>query len=153
MKQFLFIFSFLIVASFSADAQACSKAKAGAACCASKKASTTASTTNTSNEVADIAAASDENITKRVCEISGTSAYYQKSVCSTSGTVNWEEVEYDSSAKKFTKVASASMEKDAVTGEKVKTEGKACCAKGASAKACAGKDAGKKACTGESKEQ
>ena len=132
------MFSFLLVAAFSADAQSCSKsASASKACCASKKTAAVSTTDATVASLADVAMANDENITKRTCEISGASSYYQKSVCATSGTVSWEEVQFDAEAKQFTKVASASMEKDMETGEKV--EGKACCAKGASGKACAGK--------------
>ena len=92
---------------------------------------------------ADIAAESDENISTRVCEVSGKKAYYQKSVCEKSGAVAWDEVQFCDKSKKFTKVASASMEKDVETGE-VKSEKaskKACskpCSKGAK-KACSAK--------------
>ncbi len=156
MKQLFFLFSFLLIASFSANAQACNKsATAGKACCASKKsasldASADASAASVASIMteADIAAKGNENITKRTCEISGTSAYYQKSVCAVSGNISWEEVQYDANTKAFTKVASASMERTE-DGTKVETkacsskkEGKACCAKKDGAKACAGKEKG-----------
>ena len=155
MKQLFFVFSFILVASFSANAQACNKsAGSGKACCAAKKtaSATAASDTKVASVMmeADVAAKGNENITKRTCEISGTTAYYQKSVCATSGNISWEEVQYDANTKSFTKVASASMERTE-DGKKVETkscagksEGKACCAKKEGAKACAGKEKGTK---------
>jgi hypothetical protein len=146
MRNFLFLVAFMTLGLAGVQAQSCSKASEGKACCASKKSSATSSVSSTSE--ADMAAAADANIQKRTCEMSGTTTYFQKSVCSASGNVSWEEVKFDAETKKFTKVASASMEKDAVTGEK--KEVKACCAsKGAGAKACAGKEEGKKACAGQ----
>ncbi|MBK9254670.1 MAG: hypothetical protein IPM42_04220 [Saprospiraceae bacterium] len=146
MKQIILFFSFVLLAGVTANAQACSKsASASKSCCMSKKtasATQTEGTTMATFAAADAALVNNENVTKRTCEISGATSYYQKSVCATSGTVSWEEVEFDTNTKQFTKVASASMEKDPATGEKVKTEGKACC-KGKSAKACAGKTEGK----------
>ncbi len=142
MKKILFALSFLMMVGVAANAQkACAK-KAGAKCCAKKKAATTAVDTKTTRVAsamteADILAESDENIATRVCEVSGTKAYYQKSVCEKSGTVAWDEVQFCDKSKKFTKVASASMEKDIETGEvktvkakkKCKKGSKACCAK------------------------
>lgn len=148
MKHLFLLFSFVIVASFSANAQACSKsASAGKSCCAAKK-NASASTSSTETKVASVVmeadaalAASNGNITKRTCEMSGATSYYEKSVCAASGKVSWEEVKYDTDTKSFTKVASASMEKDE-NGNKVQTkscagkaEGKACCKKDG-AKAC-----------------
>jgi hypothetical protein len=148
MKSLVLMFSFVLIGAFSVDAQSCSKASAGKACCANKKAASTASVS--ANAEADLVAEADGNITKRTCEISGTTAYYQKSVCEKSGNVSWEEVQYDAASKKFTKVASASMEKDATTGE-VKKETKACC-KGDKSKSCSAKSS-KKACAAEKEEQ
>lgn len=148
MKNLVLLFSFVIIGAFSANAQSCSKATAGKACCASKKASGTASA-STSSE-ADFAAEVDGNITKRTCEISGTTAYYQKAV-SENGNISWDEVQYDTNSKKFTKVAAASMEKDAVSGEVLKKDGKACC-KGDKAKSCSASKS-KKACAAEKTEQ
>lgn len=155
MKQLFFVFSFILVASFSANAQACNKsASAGKSCCAAKKTASAAAANDTKVASvmmeADVAAKGNENITKRTCEISGTTAYYQKSVCATSGNISWDEVQYDANTKSFTKVASASMERTE-DGKKVETkscagksEGKACCAKKDGAKACAGKEKGTK---------
>ena len=66
---------------------------------------------------ADVAADADANVTTRVNDESGTKSYYMKSVCEKSGAVAWDEVNFCDKSKKFTKVASASMEKDAETGE------------------------------------
>lgn len=153
MKQLFLFLSFVLVASF-ANAQSCMKsASAGKSCCASKK-TASAATGQADTQVASVVMeadaamnASNGNIVKRTCEMSGNVSYYEKSVCADSGKVSWNEVKYDSEAKSFTKVASASMEKNEA-GEKVeakscgaKAEGKACCKKGASAKACAGEKA------------
>ena len=151
MKSLFLLFSFVLVASFSANAQACSKAAgSGKECCASKK--TAAVSKSDDTKVASVVmeadaavAASNGNITKRTCEISGATSYYEKSVCATSGKVSWEEVKFDADKKAFTKVASASMEKDEA-GNKVETkacagksEGKGCCKKDG-AKSCAKKE-------------
>lgn len=152
MKNLLFLFSFILVASLSANAQCSKSASAGKACCAAKKTASVSSSDN-QTKVASVVMEADEAmkaskgaITKRTCEISGATSYYQKSECSTSGKISWEEVQFDTEKKSFTKVASASMEKDA-NGVKVeakacagKSEGKACCKKDG-AKACAGKKA------------
>jgi hypothetical protein len=134
----LVLFLFFGLISFSASAQCTKDASAGKACCAAKKA--TASTGTSTTQVASVlmeadaaVAASNGTVTKRTCETSGTASYYQKSTCSHSGTVTWEEVKYDATTKKFTKVASASMEKDA-NGKAVDT--KTSCSKAASGKAC-----------------
>lgn len=148
MKNLILLFSFVLVGALSANAQSCSKATAGKACCASKKASTASASASTE---ADLAAEANGNITKRTCEVSGATTYYQKSVCQHSGNVSWEEVEYDSNSKSFTKVASASMEKDATTGKVLKKDGKACC-KGDKSKSCSAAKGSKKACAAE-KEQ
>ncbi len=157
MKHLILFFSFVLFAVTSSNAQSCSKAAAGKACCAAKKsASASASTDNAvqiasmTNVEADAAvAASNGAITKRTCEMSGTTTYFEKSVCAHSGKVSWEEVQYDANKKAFTKVASASMEKDE-NGAKVETkscagkmEGKACCKKDG-AKSCAAQKAGNK---------
>ena len=142
MKKILFALSFLMMVGVTANAQkACSK-KASAKCCASKK---SAAVDKTSTRVAsamteaDIIADSDENISTRVCATSGSKAYYQKSVCEKSGAVAWDEVKFCDKSKKFTKVASASMEKDVETGEvKAAAVTKKQCAKG-SKKACCAK--------------
>lgn len=151
MKSLFLFFSFVLVASLGVNAQACSKS-ANKSCCA-KKASAAAAVNGTNDtQVASVmmeadaaVAASNGNITKKTCEISGATSYYEKSVCATSGKVSWDEVKYDADKKLFTKVASASMEKDD-HGAKVETkscagkaEGKACCKKDG-AKSCAKKE-------------
>lgn len=148
MKNLFLLFSFVLVCSFTANAQACNKsASAGKACCAAKK-TASVSGANEGTKVASVVMEADAamtaakgSITKRTCEISGASSYYQKSECSTSGKISWEEVQFDAEKKSFTKVASASMEKDE-NGTKVETkacagksEGKSCCKKGADKKA------------------
>lgn len=147
MKKILFALSFLMMVGVAANAQkACTK-KEGAKCCASKKtAAVDSKTTQVAAAIteADIAAEADENISTRVCEVSGTKAYYQKSVCEKSGAVAWDEVKFDDQAKKFTKVASASMEKDVETGEVKTAEAKKECSKGSSKACCAKKKASSK---------
>jgi len=153
MKQLFFMFSFLIVASFSANAQkscagaATSCAKTSKACCASKASASVDANVSNSLVAADAAiAASNGAVTKRTCEISGTTAYYEKSVCSKSGKVSWDEVYFDNTSNSFTRVASASMEKDAdgtVTKSCAGAEkGKACC-KGKAASSCSKKEGAK----------
>jgi len=140
MKKILFALSFLMFVGVAANAQkACTK-KAGAKCCASKKtAAVDSKTTRVASAMteADVAADTDESIATRVCEVSGTKAYYQKSVCEKSGAVAWDEVKFDDQSKKFTKVASASMEKDVETGEVKTMKAKKECKKGS--KACCSK--------------
>ncbi|MCE2788514.1 MAG: hypothetical protein LW630_01240 [Saprospiraceae bacterium] len=148
MKNVIFIFSMFLVFASSAQAQ-CSKAAAGKSCCAAKKSASASASAENGVQIASFTmeaeaavAASNGTITKRTCEMSGTTTYFEKSVCSQSGKVSWDEVKYDADKKAFTKVASASMEKDE-NGAKVETkscagkmEGKACCKSGA-AKSCA----------------
>lgn len=153
MKKILFALSFLMMVGVAANAQkACTK-KEGAKCCASKKKASAEATTATSATAtrvasamteADIAADSDENISARVCDVSGAKTYYMKSVCEKSGAVAWDEVKFCDKSKKFTKVASASMEKDVETGEVTdmkaeKKAKKAACKKGAKSACCAKK--------------
>ena len=64
-------------------------------------------------------------------------------------SVSWNEVEYNTAEKKFTRVASASMERNATTGEVKTTGAKACCKKDGDKKCCAS-DKGAKACAGKS---
>jgi len=131
----------------AANAQKCTKG-AAAQCCSKKGAAATAeAATAPATRVAsamteaDIAAEADENISTRVCEVSGTKSYYMKSVCEKSGTVSWEKADYCTKSKKFTKVASASMERDAegtVTTEAKPAAKSKACTKGAKS-CCAGK--------------
>lgn len=135
MKRLLLLASFVML-GLGLNAQCTKTASEGKACCASKKGTKVASASATSQ--AEIAAAENENIQKRVCEQTGKVSFYEKSVCSNSGSVSWNEVVYNETDKKFTRVASAGMERDVKTGEVKTTTTKACCKKdGAGAKACA----------------
>lgn len=153
MRKILFLFAFVMATGLTVNAQCTKSASADKACCASKKTAGADAKACAGSKVAsasmeseaDMAAAANENIQKRVCETSGKVTYYEKSVCEHSGSVSWNEVEYNSAQKKFTKVASAGMERNATTGE-VKSTDKACCKKDGN-KACC-KEGEKKACSG-----
>ena len=119
MKKLLFALSLFLFAGVAVQAQSKSCSKACAKTCESKKASTTK--VASAYMEADKLASADESIERRECAVSGTVSYYQKSECAVSGKVAWDEVKFDKEAKKFTKVASASLEKDLKTGE-VKAE-------------------------------
>lgn len=146
MKNLFLLFSFILVASFSSNAQCTKSAAAGKACCAAKKTASVDAKADTKvasfvMEADAVMAAANGAITKRTCEISGATSYYEKAVCGTSGKISWNEVQFDADKKSFTRVAAASMEKDA-NGNKVEAKacagssaGKACCKKDA-AKAC-----------------
>ena len=116
MKKILIALSFFMMVGAAANAQACTKG-AKSKCCAKKAAAKTADV-QTSTKVAssiaeaDVIAEADENIKSRTCEVSGSTSYYMKSVCEKSGTVSWDKAEFCSKSKKFTKVASASMERE-----------------------------------------
>lgn len=146
MKKILFALSMFMMVGVAANAQKCAKG-ANKACCAKKAtAATTASDVAPATRVAsamteaDVIADQDENITARVCSMSGTKSYYMKSVCEKSGAVSWDEAQFCDKSKKFTKVASVSMEKNIETGEVKDTSVKAKkeCTKGAKA-CCASK--------------
>jgi hypothetical protein len=143
MKKSIFLALFVFL-GLALNAQC---TKTSAACCANKKAQTN-STTTTETKVASLslvaeaeaAAEKNENIQKRVSEKDGTITYYEKSVCEHSGSVSWNQVEYNSSEKKFTRVASASVERNTIPADVKPTkacsaqdmkacskEGKACC--------------------------
>ncbi len=147
MKHLFLLFSFILVASFSSNAQCSKSASAGKACCASKKTATSdvKSDTKVASFVMEADAAmvaANGAITKRTCEISGATSYYEKAVCSNSGKISWNEVQFDADKNSFTRVAAASMEKDA-NGNKVETKA---CAGSAAGKSCCKKD-GAKACS------
>jgi hypothetical protein len=137
MTQVFFVFALFLAATLTVNAQ-CSKSVQA---CAKKS----ASTASVEEKAAELVASADENIKREVCQNSGCVSYYQKSVCDVSGKESWEKVEFDASTRKFTKVASASMEKDPVTGEVKENTTKACAGK-AEGKACAKGDAGKACC-------
>jgi hypothetical protein len=138
MKKIIFVFSFLLFGGLAVSAQCTKSAGAdGKACCAMKKTASadakSCSGAMVESAEADAAAAKNSNIQKRVCEGTNKVCYYEKTVCAETNAVSWTEVSYNAAEKKFTKVASASMEKTE-TGE----------AKAASTPACS-KDS-KKAC-------
>ena len=115
MKKFLFILSIVMMAGSYASAQSsksCAKkcTKAEKAACAKMKADAETKVASAYME-ADKIADADENIKKRVCSVSGSVSYFEKSQCATSGKVSWAEVKFDEDKKAFTRVASASMEK------------------------------------------
>ena len=149
MKKFflLAVVTFLYVGITSA--QECKKSSKS--CCMSKKTAALndgEQSTKVASALmeADALASADENIEKRVCAHSGKVSYYEKSVCAVSGQTTWNEVEYNTDAKKFSRVASASMEKvddmpkKACAGEAKAKDGKACCAKKEGGKSCTKKE-------------
>ncbi len=143
---------FFLVGAVSVDAQAkkCSKGEKSK-CCAKKAAKAEAAGTEATAtmasfiEEADKLAEADENIEKRVNSETGETSYFAKYTCEESGKVSWNEVEYCSKSQKFTKVASASMEREgAATAKKACSKDKKACCSSKEKKACA-KD--KKACS------
>ena len=157
MRKILFLFAFILIGGLTVNAQCTKSGATEKACCAAKKgaasvdgkacAGSKVASASVESE-AEKAAASNDNIQKRVCETSGKVSFFEKSVCAHSGTVSWNEVEYNQTEKKFTRVASASMERNVNTGEVKNTEPKACCKKDGN-KACCKKDGASKACAGE----
>ncbi len=144
MKKILIALSLFMMVGVAANAQAKKCAKgAKSACCAKKASASTDAATSTrvasAMTEADVAAEADANVTARVSAESGTKSYYMKSVCEKSGAVAWDEVNFCDKSKKFTKVASASMEKDVETGEVKATPAKKACKKGAKSACCASK--------------
>jgi len=125
----------------AANAQSCTKG-ANKKCCAKKATASADAQVAPATRVAsamteaDVAAEADANVTTRVCDVSGSKSYYMKSVCEKSGAVAWDQVEFCDKSKKFTKVASASMEKDVETGAVKNTSAKKSCSKDGAKKAC-----------------
>ncbi len=133
MKRVLFLFAFIMMGGLVANAQ-CTKSAEGKACCMAKKTASTDGKACANMAVASAesdAAAEKAGLQRRVCEGTNKVCYYEKSVAADK-TVTWNEVSYNSADKKFTKVASASMER--VDGKAVTTPAcskdskKACCA-------------------------
>ncbi len=143
MKKLTFIFSFVLFAGLSASAQ-CTKMAEGKACCAAKKTASVdaknCSGAMVASPEADAAAAKNSNIQKRVCEGTNKVCYYEKSVCAETNAVTWTEVSYNSEEKKFTKVASASMERSPSGEAKTATPS---CSKDSKKACCAAKKEGK----------
>lgn len=111
MKKIVFVLSMMIFGSMSLMAQEATKAKectkgAAAKCCASK--AKTASTASVDTKVLSAAlslAETDATITKRVCAESGSTAFYKKAVCETSGKISYNEVQYDEAKMQFVNVS------------------------------------------------
>ena len=121
-KMFLFGCLFLGL-GLSANAQEAKKecSKPCAKTCTKTAAATTEADVQTKVAsvvmTADQAAEANENIEKRVCSASGTVSYYEKSTCPVTSKVSWNEVEYCSKSNKFTRVASASVEREAAPAD------------------------------------
>ena len=99
---------------------------------------------------ADALAKATEDIKREECAKSGKVAYYEKSTCAKSGKVSWEEVNYCDKSKKFTKVASASMERETMVSEVSKTVDvvvPVAEAKATKKGCCSSKNAAKKSCS------
>ena len=148
MKKILFALCMFVMAGTAASAQKCTAAekakcaKEGTKCCAKTSVASADDTKVASFLVeADALAESNENIKREQCAVSGKVAYFEKSVCEKSGNVTWEEVQYDNENKRFTKVASASVEREVEqeTTPAKKGASKACCASKSGAKSCAKK--------------
>jgi len=149
MKQLLLLCAFVLTAGIATAQDAGAKKSCSKTCakkCTNAKASaSTDSETKVASALsaADIAAEQDESIQKKVCDITGSVAYFQKSVCAKSGSVKMTEVHYDETANSFVNVSprdvmSAEKEGTAVKAASVTSDAKA------KTKACC---KGKKACS------
>ena len=151
MKKILFALSIFLMAGTAMNAQKKCTAAEKAKCAKSGvKCAKTDATTQVASFVveADALAEATEDIKREECAKSGKVAYYEKNTCAKSGKVSWEEVQYCGKSKKFTKVASASMERESMTSEVSKTvDTKAPVAKAkASKKGCCASKSGQKSC-------
>ena len=154
MKKLFFLFAFLGVSAFAANAQQKS-------CCAAKGASVEkVSCTASAAAEADKAASGDASIVKQVSN-TGEVSYTRKEVSPASGKVSYSAVEYCTKSGKFMNVSpsekAACCSKGAgasATATKVSSnEKKACCAQGAAnGKACCKKD-GQKASSAQVSEE
>lgn len=148
MKKILFLFAFVLSASLvsaqSTDAKkSCSKTCAKT--CASKKASSASIDGETkvasAESAAELAAANDESIERKVCDVTGSVSYYRKTTCEHSGAVKMTEVEYDETAGSFVNASPKDVMSEG-EAKAVKTSDKAvkaCCAKGEEKACCASK--------------
>lgn len=150
MKKGLFLFGFVLLASVSMNAQDVAKKSCSKKCAKTCEKKASAAVLDSETKVAsaimtaEAAAEADEAIQKRVCPTSGAVSFYQKSVCEHSGNVSWAHVEYCIKTNKFTKVASASMERDAEVMEEAPESAAKATTKKSCAKKCA-KTCGSKA--------
>ncbi len=149
MKKILFLFAFVMFAGLvSAQDTAAKKscAKTCAKTCASKKASASVdgeTKVASAETAAELAAAEDESIERKVCDVSGSISYYRKSTCSVSGATKMTEVQYDGETKSFVNVSPKDVMSAEAEAKVVKTSSKdkKSCAKKC-AKTCASKKSG-----------
>ncbi len=140
MKKLFFLFAFMGLVVFTADAQK-------KACCAAKAAGEKTSCSSASMTDADKAAAGDASIVKQVSN-TGEVSFSRKDVCPTTGKVSFTSVEYCTKSGKFINVSpseKAACTKSASATKVSSTEKKACCAGGGQKACCAKK--GEKAST------
>lgn len=110
-KLFLLLALFGVVALTNVNAQSCAKKTAScAATCAKKAAAKMASM--------------DENIEARVSAVSGETTYVKKSVCTHSGNVSFDQVEYCTKAGKFVNISPSKVAAPAKTCTKSATTAK-----------------------------
>lgn len=145
MKKLFFLSVFVLCAGLVSAQDTSNSAKKScsktcAKTCASKTASASADSETkvaSAEKAAEIAAAQDENIEKKVCSVTGNVSYYMKSTCEHSGAVKMTEVKFDEESESFvsldkTSVMSAEKQADVEKKSKAKTcskEGtKSCCA-------------------------
>jgi len=151
MKKILFLFAFvmctgLISAQDTAAKKSCSKKCAKT--CASKSASASVDSETkvaSAESAAELAAANDENIERKVCDVTGNVSYFKKSTCAYSGTVKMTEVEYDANTSTFVNVSprdvmNESEAKAVKTSDKTDVKVKSCAKSGK--KCCASKKKG-----------
>ena len=94
------------------------------------------------------AAAADENIVAKVCPHSGTTTYYQKSVCEKTGNVKMTKVVFDANSGSFVaaEAAGKSCAGDKAGAKGCSKGGAKSCSKGGDKKACCKGGAKKGAC-------
>jgi hypothetical protein len=115
MKKFFFLFAFIGLFAFAANAQTKS-------CCAGKKGAEKVSCTAASAEAAEKAASADASIVKQVSD-KGEVSYTRKEVAD-NGNVNYIPVEYCTKESKFVNLSPSGV--------------KACCAGKDKKASCAG---------------
>lgn len=151
MKKITVLFAFLFCAAMisAQDAPAASKKSCSKTCaktCGSKSASASVETDTkvaSAEKAAEIAAASDESIEKKVCSESGTVSYYKKTTCAHSGATKMTEVKFDAMSNSFVSVEDTSVKSAEKEAEVVKDSGKSkTCAKAGSKSCCASKKKG-----------
>ena len=138
MKKLFFLFAFMGVFAFAANAQATKS-------CASSK---TACAKSCAKDMAK-AAADDASIVKQVAN-NGEVNYVRKEVCAVSGKTTMTAVEYCTKKGKFVNVSPSETSKMKATKVSSTTKKAACCKKGSKA-ACSKNASTKKASTSAAK--